>query len=517
MSMGSLLEMKGITKVYPNGVLANDGVDFSVRKGEIHALVGENGAGKTTLMRVLFGLETPDEGEIYYKGSQLQISSPLQAIRSGIGMVHQHFMLAPSLTVTENIVLGVEPRKGLRFDWDQAVSKVKELAERYNLHVDPRAQIRDIPIGMRQKVEILKALLRGAELLVLDEPTAVLTPQETEELFASLMELKKQGHTMVFISHKLGEVKQITDRISVMRGGRMVGVRNTAEVSEADISRLMVGRDVLLRVNKPPVKPGKKVLEVESLSLFTPEGKALLDGVSFSVREGEILGIAGVEGNGQSELVEILTGLRQAHGGSLRIEGQLCTNAAPGQLRRLGVSHIPEDRMLHGVAVDAAIQENLMADRISKPDYSGKVFLRTKDIESTAKSLVEEFNIVARSPRTPVKMLSGGNIQKVVVAREFSSNPKLVIANQPTRGVDVGAIEFIHRKLVEICRSGVAVLLISADLNEVMSLSDRLLVFYGGRVVAGFSNADAVSEEELGLYMLGIKAQESAQLKEALA
>lgn len=515
--MDTLLEMKGMTKVYPNGVLANDRVDFSVKKGEIHALVGENGAGKTTLMKVLFGLEPPDEGEIYYKGQRLQISSPHQAIRTGIGMVHQHFMLAPSLTVTENIVLGVEPKKGLRFDWERATAQVRELAERYNLHVEPEAKIKDIPIGMRQKVEILKALHRGAELLVLDEPTAVLTPQETEELFASLMELKKQGHTMIFISHKLKEVKQITDRISVMRGGRMVGVRNTAEVSEADISRLMVGRDVLLRVDKTPARPGKRVLEVENLSCFTPEGKLLLDKVSLSVREGEILGIAGVEGNGQRELVEILTGLRKAHGGQVRLNGRSCLGASPRELRKLGVAHIPEDRLLHGVAADATIQDNLMADRIDSPSYSGKVFLATKAIESSARTMVEEYNIVARSPKTPVKMLSGGNIQKVVVAREFSSKPKLVIANQPTRGVDVGAIEFIHKKLVEICRSGVAVLLISADLNEVMSLSDRLLVVYGGRVVAAFPDASTVSEEELGLYMLGLKRQEGSQLEEALA
>ncbi|NMB01238.1 MAG: ABC transporter ATP-binding protein [Firmicutes bacterium] len=515
--MGNLLEMKGITKVYPNGVMANAGVDFSVRKGEIHALVGENGAGKTTLMKVLFGLENPDEGQVFYKGELLQITSPQQVIQKGIGMVHQHFMLAPSLTVTENIVLGAEPRKGLRFDWAQAVQIVKDLAQRYNLHVDPEAKIRDIPIGMRQKVEILKALLRGAELLVLDEPTAVLTPQETEELFAALIELKKQGHTMIFISHKLNEVKQITDRITVMRGGRLVGVRETTDVTEADISRLMVGRDVLLKIDKPPAKPRKKVLEVENLSYFTPEGKPLLQNVSFSVRAGEIVGIAGVEGNGQRELVEILTGLRNPHGGQMRLENGVVHMATPRKLRERGVAHIPEDRLLHGVAADATIEDNLVADRIQLPDYTGKVFLRRKAIENTAQELVSEFNVVTRTPKTAVKMLSGGNIQKVVVAREFSSNPRLVIANQPTRGVDVGAIEFIHRKLVDICRSGVAVLLISADLNEVMSLSDRLLVVYGGQIVAAFPDARDVTEEELGLYMLGIKSQKATQLKEALA
>ncbi len=517
MCMQNLLEMKGITKVYPNGVLANDKVDFSVLPGEIHALVGENGAGKTTLMKVLFGLETPDAGEVYYKGQRLQVSSPLHAISSGIGMVHQHFMLAPSLTVTENLVLGAEPRKGLAFDWNTAIKTVEDLSKRYNLHVDPRARVRDIPIGMRQKVEILKALLRGAELLVLDEPTAVLTPQETEELFVALGELKRQGHTMIFISHKLNEVRQITDRVTVMRGGRLIGVRNTSEVTEADISRLMVGRDVILKITKSPPTPGKKVLEVKDLSYFTTEGKPILKDVSFNVRAGEILGIAGVEGNGQSELVEILTGLRMPHAGLISISGQEMTSASPRQMRELGVAHIPEDRLLHGVAADASIEENLIADRIQESDYTGKIFLKSKAIAENGQNLVGEFNVVARSAKTPVKMLSGGNIQKVVVAREFSSSPSIVIANQPTRGVDVGAIEFIHKKLVEICRSGVAVLLISADLNEVMSVSDRLLVVYGGQIVAAFPDASVVSEEELGLHMLGIKTQEAALLKEALA
>ncbi|NMA61351.1 MAG: ABC transporter ATP-binding protein [Firmicutes bacterium] len=515
--METLLEMKAITKVYPNGVMANDRVDFQVNKGEIHALVGENGAGKTTLMKVLFGLEVPDGGEVYYKGKPLQVTSPLQAIRNGIGMVHQHFMLAPSLTVTENLVLGVEPRKGLAFDWDQAVQTVTDLSKRYNLPVDPLAKIENIPIGMRQKVEILKALLRGAELLVLDEPTAVLTPQETEELFTALVGLKEQGHTMIFISHKLNEVKQITDRITVMRGGRIVGVRDTAEVSEADISRLMVGRDVILKIDKPPAKPQKRILEVQSLSYFTPEGKALLQDVSFSVRAGEIVGIAGVEGNGQRELVEILTGLRRPHGGVISVDGYQMRGSTPRQMRDLGVAHIPEDRMLHGVANEASIEENLIADRVQMPEYTRKIFLKTEAIASNAQTLVTEFNVRTRSPKTPIKMLSGGNIQKVVVAREFSSNPRLVIANQPTRGVDVGAIEFIHKKLVEICRAGAAVLLISADLNEVMSVSDRLLVIYGGQIVAAFPEANEVSEEELGLYMLGIQTQGDTQLKEALA
>lgn len=515
--MSALLEMHEITKVYPNGVVANDRVNFQVNKGEIHALVGENGAGKTTLMKVLFGLESPDGGSIRYGGRPLHVTSPLQAIQEGIGMVHQHFMLAPSLTVTENLVLGLEPRKGLAFDWQKAVETVTDLSKKYNLPVDPTAKIADIPIGMRQKVEILKALLRGAQLLVLDEPTAVLTPQETEELFEALISLKEQGHTMIFISHKLHEVKQITDRITVMRAGRVVGVRNTAEVSEADISRLMVGRDVIMQVEKPPAQPRNNILQIQDLSYFSQEGKPILQDISFTVRSGEIVGIAGVEGNGQTELVEIITGLRQPHGGKLVIGEKTMLGINPREARELGLAHIPEDRMMHGVANEASIEENLISDRFHHSDHTGKLFMKKKAVERTAWNLVKQYDVRTRSPKTPVKMLSGGNIQKVVLARELSSDPRLVIANQPTRGVDVGAIEFIHKKLVDTSRSGAAVLLVSADLNEVMSVSDRLLVIYNGKIVAAFPDASKVTEEELGFYMLGVQKQDVAHLKEGLA
>lgn len=514
--MNALLKMQGITKVYPNGIVANDKVDFVVNPGEIHALVGENGAGKTTLMNILFGFQQPEEGEIYYKGEEIMITSPLMAIEKGIGMVHQHFMLASSLTVAENIVLGMEPRKGLSFNLDEAVQITKEIAEKYNLPVKPEARIRDIPVGMRQKVEILKALLRGAELLVLDEPTAVLTPQETEELFESLLALKNQGHTIIFITHKLREVKEISDRVTVMRKGRVVGARNTADVSEHEISRMMVGRDVILKVEKPRVEPGEVVLDVKGLTFYDAAGKKVINNISFNVREGEIVGIAGVEGNGQSELIEILTGLRKAHGGKIIVNGVDVTNTSPKNIRNNRVSHIPEDRMVFGVASNATIEQNLISDRYDKPRFNKGILTDQKRIHEEAERLLKDFDIRAESSRTQVKMLSGGNIQKVVVARELSSEPSLTIANQPTRGVDVGAIEFIHQQLVEMRGKSVAVLLVSADLNEVMSLSDRLLVMYEGELVAAFPDASKISEKELGLYMLGVERQDEMKLKEAL-
>lgn len=505
--MQDLLRMESITKVYPNGVVANRDVTFAVKPGEIHALVGENGAGKTTLMKILFGLEQPDAGSIVYEGRHVRIPSPHAAIAMGIGMVHQHFMLAPSLTVAENVVLGAEPRRGPFLDVQAAVERTEQLAKKYNLPVDPRARIRDIPVGMRQKVEILKTLYRGARLLVLDEPTAVLTPQETVELFAALENLKAHGHTIIFISHKLREVKQISNRVTVMRRGQVVGVARTAEVTEADISRMMVGRDVVLRIEKPPANPTRPVLQVKDVRYRSELGKEVLRGVTFSVRAGEIVGVAGVEGNGQLELAEILTGLRTAHGGTVIIDGVDATNAPPHRLRAMGVSHIPEDRMTHGVAAKATVEENLISDRFHRPRFQRFGVLRRKAIRDHSLELIRQYDIRTPGPTAAVSSLSGGNIQKVIVAREFSSEPKLIIANQPTRGVDVGAAEFIHRQLVDAARAGAAVLLISADLNEVMALSDRLLVLYNGEIVASFAHADQVSEEELGLYMLGLKRQ----------
>ncbi|MCR4430950.1 MAG: ABC transporter ATP-binding protein [Tepidanaerobacteraceae bacterium] len=507
-----ILKMQNITKVYPNGIVANKGVNFSVYAGEIHALVGENGAGKTTLMKILFGLEHPEEGAIYLKGEKIIISSPQVAIRHKIGMVHQHFMLVPSLTVAENIVLGMEPSRRGFIDIEKAIETTEKLSEKYNLKVDARAKIADLPVGQRQKVEILKALLRGAEILILDEPTAVLTPQETTELFSELVHLKNKGHTIIFISHKLKEIKEISDRVTIMRHGKNMGVYRTQDVTEEEISRLMVGRDVVLKVQKQKNKPGDAVLHVENLSYTDDYGKNVLKNISFSVRRGEILGIAGVEGNGQRELVEIVTGLRACQEGKIYISGKPVNNLSIKQIRELGTSHIPEDRMTYGVAGPASIGENLISDRFYKKEFNTGLFLNLKKLNELTARLAKEYTVKCSTPKLAVKMLSGGNIQKVVVAREFSSNPKLLIADQPTRGIDVGATEFIHKKLIELRDGGTAILLVSADLNEVMEISDSILVMYGGEVVAYFPDASRITEEELGLYMLGVKRQSAEEI-----
>uniref|UniRef100_UPI00272C57F6 ABC transporter ATP-binding protein n=1 Tax=Vallitalea guaymasensis TaxID=1185412 RepID=UPI00272C57F6 len=435
------------------------------------------------------------------------ITSPTVSIDYGIGMVHKHFILVTSLTVAEYMVLGVEPKKGLFIDMDKAIKTTEELSNKYNLHVDPRAKVEDIPVGIKQKVEILKALLRGAKILILDEPTAVLTPQETKELFNQLKLLKEKGHTIIFISHKLNEVKELCDRITVMRNGKSMGVHNTSDVTEEDISRLMVGRDVVLRVEKEKASPKESILNIKDLVYVNELGKKALKGISFSVRKGEILGVAGVEGNGQRELVESITGLESPTSGSIKIVDNEVIGKTIKQIRRLGTSHIPEDRMTYGVAGDVSIEQNIISDKYDTSEYNGKVLLKTKTIKERAVELIKEYRVKCNSANQKVRMLSGGNIQKVVVAREFSGGPKLLIANQPTRGIDVGATEFIRKRLVELRDEGSAVLLISADLNEVMELSDSLIVMYGGEIVAYFEDTSTLTEEELGLYMLGVKKQ----------
>ncbi len=512
-----ILEMRDIVKIYPNGVMANKGVNFKVMPGEIHALLGENGAGKTTLMNILFGLQAPTSGEIFYKGKKVKIASPHDAIRLGIGMVHQHFMLVPSLTVAENIVLGMEPKRGVFFSKEDAYRITKEIGEKYGLEVPPEERVQDLPVGIRQRIEILKTLLRGAELLVLDEPTAVLTPQETEELFDALKKLVSQGKTIIFITHKLREVKEIGDRITVLRNGKNAGEALVKDVTEEDMSRMMVGRDVELIIHKTPSKPGEVILHVEDIEYTPPGHNKLLKGISFSVREGEILGIAGVEGNGQRELIEILTGLREGDSGSVKVREKELFGATPREIRLASVAHIPEDRMARGVAALASIEENLVVDRYFLPPFSkGKFSIDVKKIHENGEKLVKEFGIKAKSSVVPVEMLSGGNIQKVVVAREFTSNAKLIIANQPTRGIDVGATEFIRNRLVDERDRGAAVLLVSADLMEVMQLSDRLIVMYEGEIVGYFDSLDGLTEQELGKYMLGIKKDALEKIKEAM-
>lgn len=510
------VQMKGITKVYPNGIAANQGVDLFVRKGEIHALMGENGAGKSTLMKMLFGMEQPTSGEILIDGKKLSLTSPNVAIANGIGMVHQHFMLVPSLTVAENVVLGMVPRKnGVFIDHKKAVEITEEYAERFNLHVDPNAKVMDIPVGMKQKVEILKALVRGARILILDEPTAVLTTQETAELFKELTHLKEQGYTLIFISHKLNEIMQITDRMTILRGGRSMGVYETKDVTPEKISRLMVGRDVVLNVQKEKAEPTDEVLRVRDLEYVNEWGKKMLDKVSFSVRRGEILGIAGVESNGQKELVDMLFNLNTPNAGTISVNGEMTLGLPQRELRSRGVSLVPEDRMLYGIAGSASIQENLISDRCGAKELNKGPIFNMKAIRESADKLIQEYDVLCRSQAQRVDNLSGGNIQKVVVAREFSNAPCLIIADQPTRGIDIGATSFIRRKLVELSRSGIAVLLVSADLNEVMELSDSLIVMYGGRISAYFEDTSQLDDEIMGEYMLGLKAQSAEEIRRA--
>lgn len=514
----NVVEMRGITMIYPNGIAANRTVDFSVRAGEIHALMGENGAGKSTLMKILMGMEQPQEGEIFVSGEKVRFSSAHAAIAKGVGMVHQHFMLVPSLTVAENIVLGMEPKKGgMFFDYKAALALTQEYSERYNLHVDPNAKIADVPVGMKQKVEILKALVRGAKIMILDEPTAVLTARETDELFRQFKLLKEQGFTIIFISHKLAEIKQITDRITIMRAGKSMGVYTTKDISEQEISRLMVGRDVVLSVEKPPANPTSPVLRVDGLNYTNQWGKQMLKDVSFDVRRGEILGVAGVEGNGQSDLVKVLFNFESPDSGSVKFEDTEILGKPQSTLRKLGISYIPEDRMVYGAAGPATVEENLISDRFAYKRFNKGPFFNTKTIREECARLISEFKVLARSRKQLVNMLSGGNIQKVVVAREFSRDPALIIAEQPTRGIDVGSTEFIRKKMIELCGEGKAILLVSADLAEVMELSDSLIVMYGGEIVAYFEDTSSLTDLEMGEYMLGLKRQTDKQTGEGCA
>lgn len=508
-----VVQMKNINKVYSNGVAANQGVDFNLKKGEIHALMGENGAGKSTLMKMLFGMEQPTSGEIVINGEPTVLSSPSVAISKGIGMVHQHFMLVPSLSVAENMVLGMAPRKGIFIDREKAIEITKENAEKYNLHVEPEMRVADIPVGMKQKVEILKALVRGAKILILDEPTAVLTAQETEELFKELKGLKEEGYTIVFISHKLNEIKEITDRLTIMRNGRSMGVYETKDVSKEDISRLMVGRDVVLNVQKDKAKPTDTVLKVRNLEYVNEWNKKMLNGVSFDVRKGEILGIAGVEGNGQKELIDMLFSLGTPDSGTAEVNGKSILNIGQKPVRDMGVSLVPEDRMLYGIAGTASIEENVISDRAGSKELNSGPLFNMKAIHELSDRLIKEFTVLCKSSAQQVGMLSGGNIQKVVVAREFSNDPVLILADQPTRGIDVGATEFIRKKLVELSRSGIAVLLVSADLAEVMELSDSLIVMHDGKIAAYFEDTSTLTDEEMGEYMLGLKEQTPEEIR----
>lgn len=512
-----VIEMKGITKIYSNGVIANKDVDFSVKSGEIHAVMGENGAGKSTLMKMLFGMEKPDKGTIFYRGKPVMIHQPSDAIALKIGMVHQEFMLVPSLTVAENMMLREEPVKGGIFiDRAKAVEETVKISEKYHLPIDPNARIIDLPVGMKQRVEILKALYRGAEILILDEPTAVLTPQETEELFRQLQILREIGHTVIFISHKIREVKQICDRITILKNGLSMGVYNVAEITEADISRLMVGREVKMKLDKKKANPGDVVLKVDNLCYGYGEGKLKVNDVSFTVRSGEIVGIAGVEGNGQRELLELITGLRGIQRGKVSASGLDIRGMSIQKIRdKAKMAYIPQDRLLFGVASEATIKENLMANRISNGEYSRAGVIKGGKFTKRSRELIEEFRIKCGGEEQTVNMLSGGNIQKVVVARELSMPRNLIVIDQPSRGIDVGATKFIHEKIFELRDANAAILVNSADLAEIMELSDSLFVMYEGEIVAYFKSLEGVTEEQLGEYMLGINRQTPEQIKEA--
>jgi general nucleoside transport system ATP-binding protein len=502
-----LLELKGITKRFP-GVVANDHVDFELAKGEVHALLGENGAGKSTLMNILYGLYHPDEGEFRLNGQPLRIDSPRAAIDAGIGMVHQHFMLIPVMSVAENIVLAVEPRKGPFIDLDAANARVREISQRFGLAVRPEARIESISVGMQQRVEILKALYRGAEILILDEPTAVLTPQEAEELFAILRSLQAEGKSIIFISHKLGEVLAIADRITVLRRGKTIETVPQEGATEESLARLMVGREVLLRVDKKHPQAGDRLLTVEDLRVRDERGLEAVRGVSLQVRAGEIVGIAGVDGNGQTELVEAITGLRKAESGRVVAAGEeLAGEGARGCLDA-GVGHIPEDRQRRGLVLDFTLAENIaLHDYREEPD-SKWGWLYPRRLIARAGRLLKEFDVRGGGPRTPAASLSGGNQQKVILAREISRDPKILIAAQPTRGLDVGAIEFVHRRLVTERDEGRGILLVSFELDEILSLADRILVLYEGRIVGEYG--PDVSEEELGIAMTGGRREAAA-------
>jgi len=502
-----VLELRGITKQFP-GVLANDHIDFELRRGEVHALLGENGAGKSTLMNILYGLYQPDEGEILIKGERVRLHSPKDAINRGIGMVHQHFMLIPVMTVAENIVLANEPtRAGVLLDTEAADRRVRELSKSFNFAIDPDARVESITVGQQQRVEILKALYRHADILILDEPTAVLTPQEAGELFEILGTLTREGMSVIFITHKLNEVLEIADRITVVRRGKGIDTVDRQGATEEGLARMMVGREVLLRVDKPASDPGDPLLTVDDLHVFDDRGLEAVRGVSFEVRGGEIVGIAGVDGNGQTELIDAITGLRKTAFGRVSIAGRDVTGAAPGTVLDRGLGHIPEDRQRRGLVLEFSLAENVALHDYDRPPDSRWGWLFPRQLIRRARELLTQFDVRGGGPQTRASSLSGGNQQKVVLAREIGREPSVLIAAQPTRGLDVGAIEFVHRRLVEARDNGKAVLLVSLELDEIISLSDRTLVFYEGEIVA--EHGPDVSEDQLGIEMTGAGRREA--------
>ena len=510
--MTPILQLKGITKQFP-GVLANDHIDLTLNKGEILALLGENGAGKTTLMNILYGLYQPNEGEILINGERLRVESPTDAIQAGIGMVHQHFMLIPVFTVTENIMLGEETiRFGDFLDRPKAAQRILDISESYNLKVNPSDYVRDLPVGVQQRVEIIKLLFREAEILIFDEPTAVLTPQEADELFAIMRSLSQKGKSIIFITHKLREVLAIADRIMVIRRGAVVGETTPEKADKNSIAAMMVGRAVDLQVEKTKKSAGDLVLSINNLGVADKFQNIVVDDVSVDVHEGEIVGIAGVQGNGQTELVQAVTGLRKTVEGSITLLGEDITKASTRKITEIGSAHIPEDRQADGLVLPFPIAENLVLCTYYKEPFSKGVILQYKTILQHAEKLINDFDIRTPGPLTPVSNLSGGNQQKVIIARELSRPIQLLVASQPTRGLDVGSIEYIHKRILQKREEGCAILLISPELDEIMELSDRIAVMYRGKIIANVPNI-GVTKEQIGLLMAGVSQEEALSSK----
>jgi len=507
--MEYVIEMRNIRKEFP-GIVANDNITLQLRKGEIHALLGENGAGKSTLMNVLFGLYQPEKGEIHVRGKKVNITDPNVANELGIGMVHQHFMLVEKFTVTENIILGNEPTAKGQVDVKKAAKDVEAISKQYGLSVDPNAKIEDISVGMQQRVEILKTLYRGADILIFDEPTAVLTPQEIKELIAIMKKLISEGKSIILITHKLKEIMEVSDRCTVIRRGVGIGTVDVADTNQDELASMMVGREVNFSIQKKPSEPSNETLEISSLVVEDARKVPAVNGMNLSVRAGEIVGVAGVDGNGQSELIEAITGLRKAKSGSIKLNGKDVTNWKPRRVTESGIGHIPQDRHKHGLVLDFSIGENMVLQTYYKRPFSRNGILNFSTIMDKAKSLIKEYDVRTPSEMTPARALSGGNQQKAIIAREIDRSPNLLIAAQPTRGLDVGAIEFIHSKLVEERDKGKAVLLISFELEEIMNVSDRIAVIYEGKIVA-IVKPEETTEQELGLLMAGAKRKKAGE------
>jgi ABC-type uncharacterized transport system ATPase subunit len=507
--MEKVIEMKGITKVFP-GTIANDNVDFDLIRGETHVLLGENGAGKTTLMNQLYGLYLPDKGEIIVNGKPAKINTPSDAIALGIGMVHQHFMLVHNFTVTENIVLGLEPKNGLSIDMKKAIANVEEISKKYGFAIDPNAVIEDISVGQQQKVEILKALYRGAQILILDEPTAVLTPQEIVELGTIIKNLEKEGKSVILITHKLKEVMIMSDRVTILRRGKITGTVNTKDTDIDNLAELMVGRKVNLTVDKKPANVGREILKVENLIANDHRGLPAVNELNLSVKAGEILGIAGVDGNGQSELVEVLTGLKKPKSGKITLDGKDIYGKSPREIINHGVGHIPEDRHKRGLILKYSLFENSILGRHREKQFTNGIIMNYKAIKEHCAKLIKDFDVRTPNSEVPASALSGGNQQKLIAAREITKNPIFLIASQPTRGLDVGSIEYIHGRLVEERDAGKAVLLVSLELDEVLALSDRIAGIYDGKIVQVLDRKDA-TEQKLGILMAGGKLEDARE------